>query len=205
MLPLNASHFTPKNPKDQCLGKLTDAKIQFLEQSTTFTLREKIELLMVLTHTSWVTDLDVRHDRLDHNKAYVDALTRLELPWKTEHYVKRDGTSVYWMQVGANEAILDYLEQNRERLSVLEAGVFYGYPPTAVLGCVNILESKYKPVGEKSVAEFYLAGVFSADFIDQEVSYAVQMWSRLAKMSPKIVAEAESYRQERLKELESRK
>jgi hypothetical protein len=193
MLPLNSSHFAPKSAEHQHLGKLTDAKIKLLERTTTFTLHEKVELLGLLTHHAWVTDVNVRRGNLQPDQACVEELTQLELPWRAEHYVKRDGTNVYWLQVGANEAILDYMEQNKEGLSVLEAGIFYGYPPTAVLGCVNILKSIYKAVDKKSIGEFYLSGVFSADFIDQEVEAAVRAWDDLAKVSPKIIAEAKRY------------
>jgi hypothetical protein len=138
MLPNNSIHFTPSNASHQHLGKIDPMKVKVLEESRTFGLREKIELLGLLTHTKWVTEVDSRRNRVEPDQAFVDELAALDLPWQSEHYIKKDGTNVYWMQVGANRAILEYLAQNRDRLSVMEAGILYGYtwlrqPTRAVL------------------------------------------------------------------------
>ncbi len=184
-------------PESRSLCKLTPENLKFLEKTSDFTPGDKIELLEVLTHRKWVGELDIRRERVEHNQLHVEGLGKLGLSWRTNSYIKQNGVHVYWIQVGANSAILDYLDKYHGEIDSLEAGILYGYPLTAVLGFVNIIDVDNKAQGAsmpgKSAAEFYLAGVLSREFVKQERDYFEQAWESLSKFAPKVTAEAESY------------
>ncbi len=153
-----------------------------LENSSIFSICEKINLISLLINKKWVTELDIG---LSNKDAYVKELDNLSLPWRVNHY-KSPPTS--WIQVGANQAVLDYVFERGSDLSELEAGVLYGYPITHALGFMGIIDDFVKP--KKNIAEFYLSGVFSAEFKDDESQYFDAVWAEICQTSPKVAKQA---------------
>ena len=86
-----------------------------------------------------------------------------------------------------NQPILDYVIKRRTQLSVLEAGVLYGYPVSAVLAYNGLLEKTWF---NKTIAEYYLSGVFSKTSTAKERAHFESMWAAIAECSGNIVSEA---------------
>lgn len=187
MLPVNSLRFITSDSAKE-LPPLTKRKIRLLEQTDWLGPVEKVRLLAILASKRWLTDLEntLPSDLIQLSKL----LNKLGLTWKTDSYTKRDGSVVTWIQVGANQAVLDYVRQNRKRMSVMEAGLLYGYPTTAILGCASLLTDKYKSANRKSPAERVLGGVYSKQFERLESSSIELMWRELAVISPAIVDQA---------------
>ncbi len=183
MLPVTLSSFEP-NVKHQSLSKLTKRKLNILESSTAFSLTEKIEILLLFMHKKWIAEVDIG---LKRKKDSINALKQLELPWHIESY---DGPYVEsWIQVGANQAVLDYVTLRRNQLSDLESGILYGFPLTHVLGYVGIIKREPRPPA--SVALYMLAGTYSASFQGDEIAYFERIWQKLEAISPAIAKEAQ--------------
>lgn len=190
MQPVNDQRFVAAR-KARGVTLLTTKHIWLLEVATCLSSEEKVRLLALLAHQRWLTEVDVRKERIENDQAITNLLDRLGLAWTSKHYVKKEGSTVYWVEVGVNSAVLSYLKKNRDRLSVLEAGILYGYPVTAVLACSGIIAEKRRELDQKTPVERYLGGIFSRVFEDEESSFLKRVWENLGSISPKIIAQAE--------------
>lgn len=193
MQPVNDLRFI-SSKGSQGLPSLTRDKIGLLEAADFLKNEEKVRLLALLSHKRWLTEIGIRKVQKPDPKIakLIKGLGLASAPW---HYTKKDGTRVFWVEVGANEAVLRYLEENRQRLSVLEAGILYGYPVTAALACADITEHHRKNADKKTPAERCLGGIFSRAFKKRESQYLEVVWEDLRVISPKIIAQAEEDRQ----------
>lgn len=194
MLPVNINHYS-LNSGHRLLCKLTASKLALLENTIVFTPSEKLELLGLFAHTKWIAEVDIG---LKNKDLCIQTLDSLAVPWRINQYTKQSGDVIYWLQVGANEAVLEYIEQRRDVLSDIEAGVLYGYPFTAVLGFAEIInaeDSTQKDIVRyrKGLVGQYLSCVHSAEFSTQEITYFNHIWDILDNMSPTIVNEAKHY------------
>ncbi|MFF5498959.1 hypothetical protein [Streptomyces aquilus] len=155
-----------------------------LEASTVLSVGEKIELLLLFLHKKWAAEVDVGLSRKD---ASIAELERLGLPWRID---SRNGASPEsWVQVGANQAVLDYLKERRDQLSEMEAGMLYGFPLTHVLGFSGLIHEKVAPPVD--TATYMLAGVYSHNFYTQEVAHFRQIWREVEKASPALAKQSE--------------
>jgi len=193
MLPVTLGTFEA-TPEKQRLLRLTKSRLKLLEETTVLSSGEKVELLLIFLRKKWIAEVDIG---LERKEASLDVLKQLGLPSYIESY---SGSYVeHWIQVGANQAVLDYVRSRRNELSDLESGILYGFPLTHVLGFVGIVSKRIAPPAD--VALFMLAGTYSSDFYEDEVRHFRRTWKEIEKISPKIAKEAweryESYVEDR--------
>ncbi len=189
MLPINDRRFMTLSSR-KTVPLLTKEKIRLLEAADCLNSIEKVRLLAILAGKRWLTEVSIRKDGSSHNISVTDLLDDLGLAWIDECYTKKDGTRVDWIEVGANAAVIEYITLNRHTLSVLEAGVLYGYPVTAVLAASGILNEKRKRVREKTTAQRCLGGIFSSDNEKDEERFLEEQWQALSRITKEIVSEA---------------
>lgn len=183
MLPVTLSSFSTSSDR-QLLPKLTKTKVRLLEESSVLSVEEKVEILLLFLNKKWIAEVDIG---LKRKEACITLLERLALPWYLESY---DEPHVeHWIQVGANQAVLDYVVSRRTELSDLESGVLYGFPPSHVLGYIGIIQRDMKQPTD--VALYMQAGVYSKDFQDNEADYFRKVWQEVKKISPVIARQSE--------------
>jgi hypothetical protein len=187
MLPVNP-RFHTDDKKNKLTRKLNTTRIQQLEKTFALTIPEKINILALFLGHKWITDVAI--DQKDKSVA-AEVLRQLGLPYE-ENYYEYNGERHTWLQAAANSAILQYVLEKRESLSVLEAGVLYGYPVSHSLGYIGMLEKEMKG-SDKTIAEFYLSGVFSYTYSRCETGYFEKIWKDISAQSPVITHEAEVY------------
>lgn len=186
MLPVNPI-FRNHSRKDKEIRTLTAKKVRLIENASCITVSEKINLLCLLCGYKWVTDVDIGLANFDRVAALLE---ELGLPYRKNHYFHK--TEKYeWVQTAASPAILNYVMERGKDLTVIEAGVLYGYPVSHSLGYVGLLEKRIKP--GKTIAEFYLSGVSSVAYESRESEHFEAIWRHVSKVSRKISAEAEEF------------
>ncbi|MFC7024602.1 hypothetical protein ACFQHV_15780 [Promicromonospora thailandica] len=183
MLPVTLSTFEATSSSKH-LPKLTPSKLKAIEESCVLAVNEKVQILLLFLYKKWIAEVAIGLERKDESTRLLD---QLGLPWYIESY---QGPYVErWVQVGANQAVLDYVHARRGELSDLESGILYGFPPTHVLGYVGIISKK--PTAPNSVALYMLAGTYSKNFQDAEVKYFNEIWWEVEKVSPVIAGQAQ--------------
>lgn len=187
MLPIHPK-FRSENPNDKSTLPLDTAKIRLIEETTALTISEKINILALFLGYKWVTEVAIDQPAKEASGA---VLQQLSLPYK-ENYYKHSGEHHTWLQVATNKAILHYILENRESLSIIEAGVLYGYPVSHSLGYAGMLEKRMKGKN-KTIAEFYLSGVFSQDYNARETEHFETVWNDIIKQSPVIACKAKEH------------
>lgn len=182
MLPLNLPKPTHYSPSSTQHIQLTSEGLLLLEKSQIFSPGEKVHILALFLGKQHITDIGIDCDSL---VAHQRELNRLKVPYIIESW---RGES--WLLAGTSSATLQYTQTHRDTLSEIEAGILYGYPPTATLAFSGLLSSRRHP--PISPATFFFAGVYSESFFDEEVAYYEDIWCSLKKASPRIVDCADS-------------
>ncbi|MBL8158992.1 hypothetical protein JNJ66_00885 [Candidatus Saccharibacteria bacterium] len=182
MLPITPQP-VPLADADKILPKITKLKIRILENSTVLTIGEKVELLLLLLHKKWIAEVDIGLSRRDASLAEI---RKLELPYRTE---SRNGDfQESWIQVGANQAVLNYVKARHDQLSELEAGILYGFPVTHVLGYIGVIQEKVTPPRDEAM--YMLAGVYSKAHYNEELAQFHKIWDEVERVSPVIAMES---------------
>lgn len=184
MLPVNGqiSNYSISQKK---VSRLQLQNFRAITSSSHLLVVEKINLIALLLGHKQVTDVAIDSKRMG-NVEYL--LRQLGLPYSRNHYDDPQGVKHEWVQVAINQPVLQYVIQRRNELTVIEAGVLYGYPTSACLAYAGMLE---KTGFDKTIAEHYLSGVFSKPYATREREHFERMWEDIAKASPEIVVEAE--------------
>lgn len=185
---------------------LTPNQVSLIENTAILTLAEKIELFLTALGNKLTTELymnvkyewDPRKSMEIPDKNDLESIKKLldQLPFTyfKDHLLKTNrqngnAQNFTWYQVSVNKAVSDFMKQYPDDLTEFEEGVLYGYPLSAIRAYSGLIgQSHDKP----TVASYYLAGVCSADFWDDEQRYYQLWWDRLKRLSPKITAEAET-------------
>lgn len=123
---------------------------------------------------------------LENETQIMEMLKDLKLCFAKNYYYHED-TKYEWIQVAINKPILDYVMERRDELTVLEAGVLYGYPISASLAYDGMLEKRWF---DKSIAEYYLSGVFSKPYTDNERAHFEKIWDHIKAATTSLVVEA---------------
>lgn len=188
MLPLNNLHFKPTKDHHNKTISLTAEKIRVIEKSSVFSPAEKVHLLCLHVGQQFITDIGLHSNNITlHEKE----LIKLDIPFSRQEDASSD-----WLLASNSQFLLDDLEMRKNILSEVEAGVLYGYPVTAALAFSGAIDKRLQP--PKTPAEFFLAGVYSRDFYENEINYYQTAWQNLIKISPKIVDEAENFYKSKL-------
>lgn len=166
-------------------------KIKILENTTLFNPLEKVRILAILIGKRWLADVLIDRETKPLVVAVESCLNNLELVYQLNSYPQQSGKVINWISVTTNQAILDYLETNKKRMSVIEAGILYGYQPTAIIACAGLIPKK--KLRKNSPVEYCLGGVFSERFYDLEQRQLKLLWQEIQTSSQKIAKEAENY------------
>lgn len=186
--------------------KLTPKQISLIENASALTLAEKMELFLVALGNKLTTELYMKIDYAWDPKQNIEVpsqtnlesikelLSQLPFFYYQDHLPKKNRQNGHtqdftWYQVSVNEAVSEFMHQYPDDLTEFEEGVLYGYPLSAIRAYSGLINQKHD---KQTAANYYLAGVCSADFWDDEQAYYQLWWDRLRKLSPKIVAEAEA-------------
>lgn len=174
-----------KYPLDkQKTPKLTKQKILAIEKCELISIVEKINLIALLLGRKWITDIAIG---LKNKSDIENLLSQLELPYAYNQYSYK--TEKYeWIQVAINQPILDYVIKRRNQLSMIEAGVLYGYPISATLAYSGLLQKAWF---DKSISEHFLSGVFSKSSTPEERAHFNRTWQSVTKCSNIIAKQAE--------------
>jgi hypothetical protein len=183
MLPVNGYLF--ETDKNNVLPRLTKSKIKRIEEADLFSNYEKIEVLLILLHKKWVGEANIQLDNIGNRKSeeILHFLRSIGLAAGLNSYVCDRG-EYSWVQIAATEAILDYVLSRRDELTVLEAGVLYGYPVSHSLGYMKLLEQNDRPV--PGLAEYTFGGVYSEPCLESERQYFRSLWGEIEAVSPLI-------------------
>ncbi|WP_330266272.1 hypothetical protein [Streptomyces griseorubiginosus] len=196
MLPVK--HKLINSPESQRkVVPLTKKRIEVIESSSHLLTVEKVNLLALLLGHKQVTDIAV--DEKDKSSA-AQLLETLGLPSALNYYIDPDGVRHEWLQVAINKPTLDYVLERREELTVLEAGVLYGYPSSACLAYIGFLEQAWF---DKTLAEYFLSGVFSVPYVKTERQYFERVWVDITEASPGVATQARAEYQEAIQSLAS--
>lgn len=182
MLPVNPKFYEYENTQKK-VSDFTPAKIKYIEESILLKTVEKINLVALLLGYKHITDVAIG---LGNETQIMEMLKDLKLCFAKNYYYHED-TKYEWIQVAINKPILDYVTERRDELTVLEAGVLYGYPISASLAYDGMLEKRWF---DKSIAEYYLSGVFSKPYTDNERAHFEKIWDHIKAATTSLVVEA---------------
>ena len=183
MLPVNPQ-FTVQSDALKRVVRLTKKRVALIENGSHLLTVEKVNLLALLLGHKQITDVAI--DRRD-KAAAKQLLEALDLPCAPNHYTDPEGVRHEWLQVATNKPTLDYVLNRRNELTVLEAGVLYGYPASACLAYAGLLEQEWF---DKTLGEYFLSGVFSKPYVNEERAHFERMWQDVAAASPAVADEA---------------
>jgi len=164
------------------LPKINKTKLKLLENADFLTPGEKLELLMILTRHHFTGEIKLR--RLQKIK---ELLVKLNLPYFINSRMHSKKGQIKWIQISANQVIHQFVQKNSKTMSSIEAGLLYGYPPTAILAFMNLIPRKtggiYHP------ADYWFSLVRSKDWNTEERQYYRKIFQNIKKISPGIYTE----------------
>ncbi|MBU1110641.1 hypothetical protein KKB83_03425 [Patescibacteria group bacterium] len=161
------------------LPKLSRRKIGFIEQAEFLAPGEKLELLELLMHLKFTTEISIKYQ--PEAKLLLD---KLGLPWFINSYHHSKKGLIKWLQVSANPQIDKFIQKHSKDMSVIEAGVLYNYPIPAVLAFANLLERNTKK--PKNLLGWYYGKVHSQDFYQEEYKEYQRRLNVVKKVSPRV-------------------
>lgn len=147
-----------------------------LETTQAFTIAEKVHLVRVALQQQWICDIeDTPINR--------EALNTLGL-----HII---ASSEGFLIVSGNAALGEYVAFRKDSIHTPEVGVLYGFPPSAALAHTGVIEAEQTHPWPKTVARYFLGGVYSADLKEYEYSVFEQQWKHIEQVAPAITKQAE--------------
>jgi hypothetical protein len=181
-------------------------QLSLIEDTSILTLIEKIELLLVSLGNKLTTEFSMKIGyRYDSTKgievpdqtdleSIEKFLNQLPFVYFQDHLSKKNrqngrNQDFTWYQVSINEAVSEFMRQYPDDLTEFEEGVLYGFPLSAVRAYSGLITPKHDT---PTAASYYLAGVCSADFWDDEQAYYQLWWERLRQLSPQLISKAEA-------------
>jgi len=188
------SEIRDENAGDNNTPDLTNEKVVILTREQTIDVGSRIEILQMLLGYKWVGEAaHVKGEdepevvTSDQQKA-LELLKKMGLAAKFD-WIKRGETYFSWVQFAINEAMLDCFTRKTHPFSVLEEGLVYGFSPSATLAFAGLIPKKINR--QKNVVNFYLSGVNSAKYFDEELRYAEDVWQKMKQVAPILIEEAE--------------
>lgn len=179
------------------LPKISKSKLKLLENADFISPGEKLELLMILTRHQFAGEIKLHHrhsgpvqnliNNLPEIQRIKELLIKLNLPYFVNSRVHSKKGLIRWIQVSANPAIHQFVKRYSKTMSGFEAGLLYGYPPTAILAFMNLISKQsggiYHP------ADYWFSLVRSKDWNTEERKHYRQIFQTIKKISPSIYQE----------------
>lgn len=174
MLPRSTPHFTATTSL-----KWLDADAEWfseLETTQAFTIAEKVHLVRVALQQQWICDVE----DTPRNREALDALGL--------HVI---ASSEGFLIVSGNAAFAEYVTFREDSIQTAEVGILYGFPPSAALAHTGVIEAEQTHPWPKTVARYFLGGVYSADSKEYEYSIFEQQWKQIERVAPAITKQAD--------------
>lgn len=167
----------------QEFSRLSSSQIQGIENCSWLTVGDKVELVLLSLGIKLMTELT--YETVQQKEKILSLLEPLPFIYKQFTNTKKN----CWIQIFANSSVASYVTSRQIELSAGELGVLYGFPVTSIQAFLGFREqSKTKP---DDILNYYLIGVQSAEFYDEERNYYERMWEQVRKVSPAIIRQAE--------------
>lgn len=185
---------------------LSHQQIKLIENSQVLSLGEKIELLLLSLGNKLTTEIyfEVKYEWSERDQKDVPSaktlneitslLEKLPFFYFRDTLLKKNRQTGHqenftWFQVSINEAVTSFMRNFPDDLTEFEEGVLYGFPLSAIRAYAGLITPKYD---KSTPAVYYLSGVCSEEFWEDEVKYYEKWWAKLRKLSPKTVSIAEA-------------
>lgn len=147
MMPHDIRQFKPAIQADWLVAD--EQWFKLLSSARVFTLAEKIHLARLAIQQQWVCDIQ------DTTKSR-EWIVRLGLHVAT--------TTNGYLIVSGSPAAGEFLKFRGTHLGLMETGILYGYPTTAVLGHARILPAASPNPWPETCAEYFIGGAYSTSF-----------------------------------------
>lgn len=171
------------------LPVLNSKKIKLIENSTFLTTSEKKELLLMLLGYKFAGEL-----KLTDKTKKIKLLKALELEYFINSYTHSKKGKLKWLQVSINKKINQFIKKHSNSMSAFEAGLLYGYPPTAIFAFQNLISRQTTPSKNKLI-NYWFGMVRSKQYYKDEQKYLENILNIIKKASPKIYKELKKDKQ----------
>lgn len=176
MAPQDLNRFTPESSTDWI-----DADSAWFEKLAglgALSLPERVHLARVALQQQWICDVrDTPRKRAALEKLGVHIATK----------------NLGYLIASGNAAMAEYFAFRSGEISLIEAGVFYGYPASAVVAFAGIVPHVPPESSWMTPATYFLGGAYSRDHSDRELDMFARQWEELQRHAPALcrLAEAE--------------
>lgn len=161
---------------------LSKRAIQAIEAATFLLPFEKVNLVLILLHKKYLTELSASQFT---RKAELLRLLGLSFGRRS---MRGKRNTIRWIQVAVNQAIMAYTRRYSNSLSPLETGILYGYPSSAVLAYMGLVT----PLGNKPPRMFstpLIHKMVHSKAWRDELLYDQRLFTEVRKVSKKIATE----------------
>lgn len=175
VVPQDPHFFTPNASTDWC--QVDASWFTRLASMNVFSTTEKVHLVRLVLQQQWICDVKDNHTKRA-------ALRELHLQIAT--------TEHGFLIVTGSGTLAEYLEFRSGQLSTLEAGILYGYPPSAVLAFTGIIATASNQRWPTTTAQYFSGGAYSGVFDENERRAIDTQWAEIKRRAPAIAEDAEA-------------
>lgn len=198
--------------------KLNQEQVQMIENTDLLFLREKLAFMQLMTNTRMTIEVGYAtksilnsqtgiYEKTADDIAKLDEfLSQLPYPFRMLEFFKKSRNEGYFekyklFMVSASDYIDKYIGNYWHTFTEYEIGLMYGYPNTAILAYVKMLErypsleANYR-LNYTTAMEYIGCGIYSKQFFEQEKAYYEKIWEQIRLISPKLVEQAEKEHEE---------
>jgi hypothetical protein len=176
------------------LPRLTKTQIDTIEKAIFLDSSEKLRLIMILTHQKFTGELSLQ----PQTEAKKILLQKLNLPFFINSYHHSKKGIIKWLQVSINQATHQFIQKNHRTMSVMEAGLLYNYPSTAILAYAGLIPRQEKFTA-KTPADYFFGMVHSRDWLEEERAHYEKIFKNIQQISPTIAKElTQNYEQRKV-------
>jgi hypothetical protein len=174
MAPQNPIFFTPSASTDWI--DADSAWFEKLSGLEALSLAERVHLARIALQQQWICDIE-------DTPAKRAALKELGIHTAT--------TNLGYIIASGNAAMAEYFAFRSGEISTVEAGIFYGYAPSAVVAFTGIVQHVAPEASWMTSATYFLGGAYSRDHSDRELELFTAQWDVLKNHAPTLCSLAE--------------
>lgn len=174
MAPQDPRHFEPSASIDWI-----DVDSKWFEQLAgleSLSLSERVHLARTALQQQWICDIEDTPEKCA-------ALEVLGIHVAT--------TNLGYVIASGNAAMAEYFAFRSGEISTVEAGIFYGYAPSAVVAFTGIVQHVAPEASWMTPATYFLGGAYSRDQSGRELELFATQWDELRQHAPMLCSLAE--------------